>query len=80
MAGTARSGIVMTTISPLRAASSAVTAVAPTSDARSRSVCGPREFAIAIWWPSCASLLASASPIMPAPIIPTFIRTSYPPM
>jgi hypothetical protein len=37
------------TLGSLRAAPSAVTAVAPTSDASSRSVSGPREFAIAIW-------------------------------
>jgi hypothetical protein len=38
-------GIVTTTTSPLRAASSTVTGVAPVSAARSARVSGPREFA-----------------------------------
>src|SRR5581483_6260948 len=73
-----RSGMVTTTTSPLRAACSAVTAVAPVSAANPASDAGPREFAITTSWPTSRKRRARVPPILPAPIMPIFISNLRP--
>src|ERR1700757_2952829 len=69
--------MVTITTSPLRAASFAVTAFAPVSAAKSRSVSGPRELATKTLCPSVVRRRVNVPPIFPAPIIPMFIGCSF---
>jgi len=56
-----------------RTASGTEAGVAPVSDAKSKSVCGPRELATKTLCPNAVRQRVSVPPIWPAPIMPIFI-------
>jgi hypothetical protein len=76
--GTFFCGIVTIATSPACAASATVAGCAPVSRARSASDSGPREFAIQTSYPSDVRRRASAPPMFPEPMIPIFMRRSFP--
>src|SRR5688572_5286845 len=70
---TAASGTAIMTKSCARAACSTVAAAAPVSAATAANEAGPRELAINTSWPSAVRWRARVLPMLPEPIIPTFI-------
>src|ERR1700745_1820899 len=64
-----------TTISPARAASSAVAARAcgPSSVTRSASVRGPRELLSTTWYPAATASRATVPPMLPLPMNPIVV-------
>lgn len=76
-AETALSGMVTTTTWAPRAASAAVTAVAPVSFASAASVSGPRELATDTSWPSAVRRLVRLPPMFPAPMMPIFMDPTF---
>src|SRR5690349_668274 len=75
--GIALTGIVTTTTSAPRAASSTGTAVAPVSSASAVSVWGPRELATETSCPRAVSRRVRLPPMLPAPMMPIFMRDPF---
>src|ERR1700726_3829512 len=71
------SGMVTTTNSPLRAASTTDTGLAPVSAAKSTSDFGPREFATETSCPKAVKRRVRVLPISPVPMIPIFIFLGF---